>query len=73
MAEFKLSSQRIEVTIRHRAYCEDDNWKCRYWRSDINEAWADAEKHLNKSGNSDHIVDVITEQKTRTRVRYQKR
>ncbi len=73
MAEFKLSSKRIEVKIRHRAYCEDDNWKAKYWRSDINEAWDDAEKHLNKPGNSGHAVDVITEQKTITRVRYQKR
>ena len=73
MAEFKLTSQIVEVTMRHRAYCEDDNWKARYWQSDINEAWDDANKHLNEPGNSDHVVDVITEQKTITRVRYQKR
>lgn len=73
MAGFKLSSNRIEVTIRHRAYCEDDGWKAKKWRSDINKAWDDADKHLSKYGNSNHVVDVITEQTTITKTRYQKR
>lgn len=48
-------------TIKHRAVCDDDNYKGK-WRSDIEVAKEDARGHRAEPGNQDHVIRIVTQQ-----------
>lgn len=47
-------------TLRHRAICDDDTFKGP-WRTNIEEAYADARQHR-QDDNEMHVIRIITEQ-----------
>lgn len=68
MAKLTIKNHNGAVAIRHRAVCSDDTWRGK-WREDINKAYQDADKHLAKPGQSNHVIEIITEHQVRIRHR----
>ncbi|HVI45392.1 MAG TPA: hypothetical protein VM802_10995 [Chitinophaga sp.] len=54
-----LTNSAAEFSIRHRAICEDGDFKGP-WRANIDQAYDDADRHQQE--HNDHIVRVVTEQ-----------
>lgn len=61
MAQSTLSNDHADFTIKHRAICEDDNFKGS-WRDTIDAAKADAANHRSQPGNTNHVIKIITQQ-----------
>jgi hypothetical protein len=65
MAKSKKAKAKPQLqAVRHRAVCNDDSFKGP-WRTDIDDARADAAGH--QKTNPDHDVEVITEQTLSTK------
>ena len=47
-------------SLRHRAICDDDSFKGP-WRTNIEDAYADARRHR-QQGNELHFIRIVTEQ-----------
>lgn len=61
MAEKFIKNEMTEISIKHRAICEDDSYRGK-WRKDVDEAYRDARNHRNKPGNQFHVTRIITQQ-----------
>ena len=65
MAKSKKGKTKPKLQeVRHRAVCNDDSFKGS-WRTNINDARADASGH--QKNHPDHDVEVITEQTLSTK------
>ncbi|MDX9848442.1 MAG: hypothetical protein RBT74_15785 [Tenuifilaceae bacterium] len=67
MAKTTFSNEMASILIKHQAVCLTCTYRGK-WRNNPNEAYEDAEKHREKSGNERHILDVLTQQTTRLRI-----
>ena len=61
MANKSIENEHASFTFRHRAICEDDNFKSP-WVGDIELARQAALAHWDIPGNETHTVRVVTEQ-----------
>lgn len=59
MAKTIFKNEMASHSLRHRAKCEDDSFKSP-WRANIEDAYADANKHRQQGGL--HRINIITEQ-----------
>jgi len=53
-------------TLRHRAVCDDDNYRSP-WFANVEDAYRAANAHRQQPGNETHIMHIITEQTLKTR------
>lgn len=60
MAQKVFKNEMASHSLKHRAICEDDTFKGP-WRTNIEDAYADARKHREK-GNDLHSIRILTEQ-----------
>lgn len=60
MAKTIFKNKMASHSLRHRAICDDDSFKGT-WRTNIEDAYADARRHR-QQGNELHIIRIITEQ-----------
>jgi hypothetical protein len=61
MAKNNNSTEHTTFKFRHRAVCEDDNFRSS-WFDDISEAQQAAQNHRQQAGNEDHVIRIVTEQ-----------
>jgi hypothetical protein len=61
MAKTIFKNEMASHSLRHRAICEDDSFKGP-WRTNIEDAYADARGHRQHQGNDLHIIRIVTEQ-----------
>lgn len=62
MATKIYSNEMASHSLRHRAVCNDCNYKGP-WRENINDAYQDANQHM--AVNPNHSMEIITEQTLR--------
>jgi hypothetical protein len=60
MAKTIFKNEMAAHSLRHRAICDDDTFKGP-WRTNIEEAYADARRHI-QQGNELHYIRIVTEQ-----------
>lgn len=61
MATTILKNGMASDSLRHRAICENDSF-CGPWRTNIDDAYADARHHRKEKPNELHIINIKTEQ-----------
>ena len=66
MAEQLIRNEMAQFSVKYRAVCEDDSYKGE-WRSNVDEAYADASNHRKIPGNENHVIDIVAKQSIKMR------
>jgi hypothetical protein len=66
MPATKIENPLASVSVRHRALCEEGDYKGP-WRATADEAFGDARGHRSKPGNEAHSIRIESEQRVSLR------